>query len=195
MKRILSIALIAAMLMTALVSVTASADNGWLMFVYTENRGSLNVRSSMSTSGNSNVIGKLDFGAAVQVYGFFGSWALINYKNSNAYVMTRYLTYTQPTTPVTPTPAPAPDTSLNDINKEFKTAVKVNQPYVIVSRPSRASGWVNLRWAPSTNAEVISKCSQGKELYVIAELKNWYQVQDPVTGMVGFISRAYVSRK
>ena len=195
MKRFLSIVMIAVILMTALISIPASADNGWLMFVYTENRGSLNVRSSMSTSNN--VIGKLDFGAAVQVYGYFGSWALINYNNSNAYVMTRYLTYTQPTTPVTPTPTPAPaaDTSLDEINKEFKSAVKVSQPYVIVSRPSRASGWVNLRWAPTTKAEVISTCPQGKELYVIAELKNWYQVQDPVSGMVGFISRNYVSKK
>ncbi len=192
-KRICSVSLALMLLMTAIVPLAAAADNGWLMFVYTENRGSLNVRSSMST-GN-NVVGKLDFGTAVQVYSFFGSWALINYKNTNAYVMTRYLTYTQPTTPVTPTPAPASDTSLNDINKEFKTAVKVKVPYIVVSRPARASGWVNLRWAPSTKAEVISTCPQGKELYVIAELKNWYQVQDTVTGMVGFISRSYVSKK
>ena len=121
-KRICSVSLALMLLMTAIVPLAAAADNGWLMFVYTENRGSLNVRSSMST-GN-NVVGKLDFGTAVQVYSFFGSWALINYKNTNAYVMTRYLTYTQPTTPVTPTPAPASDTSLNDINKEFKTALE-----------------------------------------------------------------------
>ena len=32
-----------------------------------------------------------------------------------------------------------------------------------------------------------------KLLTVLAVLSNWYQVQDPSTGMVGFISRKYVS--
>ena len=29
-------------------------------------------------------------------------------------------------------------------------------------------------------------------LTVLAETKNWYQVQDPATGMIGFIMRQYV---
>ena len=194
MKRILAIALIAAVLMITLFSVVTSADNGWIMFVYTENRGTLHVRSSMST-GN-NIIGELNFGEAVHVLNYYSGWALINYNNSNAYVMSRYLVYNQPTAPITPTPTPAPaDNSLNEINSEFKTAMRVYQPYIVVARPSRASGWVNLRWAPSTKAERIITCHQGKELLVLAELRNWYQVQDPETGMVGFISRNYVSRK
>ena len=65
----------------------------------------------------------------------------------------------------------------------------------MISRPSRATGWVNLRWAPSVEAERIATCPQGKELTVLAELSDWYQVQDPVTGMIGFISRQYVSVK
>ena len=81
-----------------------------------------------------------------------------------------------------------------EMNREFRAARKVNA-YTVISRPVRASGWVNLRWAPSLEAEVIATCPQGKELTVIAELRTWYQVQDPVTGMVGFISRSYVSKK
>ena len=81
------------------------------------------------------------------------------------------------------------------MNAEFNTAKKVAAPYTVVARPSRASGWVNLRWAPSTEAERIATCKQGKELTVLAELKNWYQVQDPETGMIGFISNQYVTRK
>ena len=81
------------------------------------------------------------------------------------------------------------------MNAEFASAKKVAVPYTVVARPSRASGWVNLRWAPTTEAERISTCKQGKELTVLAELKNWYQVQDPVTGMIGFISRQYVTKK
>ena len=48
--------------------------------------------------------------------------------------------------------------------------------------------------APSTEAERIATCGQGKELIVLTEMTNWYQVQDPATGMIGFISRQYVSR-
>ena len=97
-----------------------------------------------------------------------------------------------------PTVAPSASTdaakALSDMNKEFNTAQKVS-PYTVVARPSRASGWVNLRWAPTTEAERIATCPQGKELTVLVEMKNWYQVQDPATGMIGFISSQYVVRK
>lgn len=197
MKKLISAGLAVAMFCGVLMAGTAmAADNGYIMFVYTENGGSLHVRSSMNT-GN-NIIGKLDFGTAVHVYNFYSGWAMIDYNNTNAFVMSRYLVQNKPITPGTPTPAPAPspsDTSLADINREFKTATRVYIPYTIVSRPTRASGWVNLRWAPSMKAEVITTCPQGKELTVIAELQNWYQVEDPATGMVGFISRSYVRVK
>ena len=54
--------------------------------------------------------------------------------------------------------------------------------------------------SPSTTpdpseAERIATCPQGKELTVLVEMKNWYQVQDPETGMIGFISNKYVTRK
>ena len=95
-----------------------------------------------------------------------------------------------------PAAAPATDAAkaLSDMNREFTTAKKVS-PYTVTARPSRASGWVNLRWAPSTEAERIATCPQGKELTVLVEMKNWYQVQDPQTGMIGFISNKYVTRK
>ena len=82
------------------------------------------------------------------------------------------------------------------MNDEFRTGKLVANPFTVYARPSRASGWVNLRWAPSTEAERIATCPQGKQLTVIGEIgetRNWYQVQDPQTGMIGFISRQYVS--
>ena len=82
---------------------------------------------------------------------------------------------------------------MNSMNAEFRTAVKV-APFTVIARPSRASGWVNLRWAPTTEAERIATCPQGKELTVLAQTNSWYQVQDPVTGMIGFIMQKFVSR-
>lgn len=189
--------LAAIMLMLGVVISTACADT--VMYVYTEDGKTLNVRSSERVENN--VIGRLPFGAEVIVRATYNGWAEIRYPWVNnalngyqvdyAYVQSRYLVSTKPGT--TPTPAPEPSGStIASMNAEFRSAVKV-VPFTVVARPSRASGWVNLRWAPSLEAERIATCPQGKVLTVMAQLNNWYQVQDPVTGMIGFISRQYVS--
>ena len=53
---------------------------------------------------------------------------------------------------------------------------------------------MNLRKTPSTEAKVLTKCYAGKTLTVLAELNNWLKVQDPATGVIGYISSKYVSR-
>ena len=178
-------------------------------YVKTENGKGLNVRDN---PGGGNVIGSLKYGTRIYTTGFTTpEWALITYKYDKpgygmgeyaAWVSTRYLTRTNPgkyqaspaSSGSTQTPATAADT-LSGINAIFRTAKQVSSPYTVVARPSRASGWVNLRWAPSTDAERIATCPQGKQLTVLTELKGWYQVQDPVTGMIGFISSQYVARQ
>ncbi len=206
-KRLLSLAL-AAMLLTALIPAAAFAAGEGTMYVYTDNGKTLNVRSAPNT-GN-NVIGSLKYGAEVTVVATSSNgwstilWEQVGYYGefSVAYVQSRFLVYYKPApksdTSPSPTAAPSSATDaakvLSQMNVEFASAKKVN-PYTVVSRPSRASGWVNLRWAPTTEAERIATCPQGKELTVLAELKNWYQVQDPATGMIGFISNKYVTRK
>ncbi len=80
------------------------------------------------------------------------------------------------------------------LNAEFRTARQVT-PFSIVVRPTSAKGWVNLRWAPSTEAEVIITRNNGDLLTVIAETQSWYQVQDPYTGVTGFIMKLYTARK
>ncbi len=203
-KRIVSL-LLAAMMMAMLIPSLAVAQNEWTMYVYTDNGGTLNVRRDPST-GN-NVIGALKYGEAVSVRMTLASgWTCIDWAAGDgfvAYVQSRFLVPYKPSPKTNPTPKPADKGSsattdaakvLSSMNAEFKTAKKVS-PYTVVSRPSRASGWVNLRWAPTTEAERIATCPQGKELTVLAELKNWYQVQDPATGMIGFVSRNYMTRK
>ena len=195
-KKLLSLALLMSLAL-ALLAPAALADT--TMYVYTENRGSLNVRSSEGV-GN-NVVGKLAYGTKVTVVTIYNGWAMIYYPYGDpdgyyanyAYVQSRYLVKTMPGTP---TPAPSgggsSGTTIAQLNAQFRTGVKV-APYTVISRPSRASGWVNLRWAPSTDAERIATCPQGKELLVLAELRDWYQVQDPATGMIGFINRQFVT--
>ena len=206
-KRLLSLALVAIMAAMLLPAVVASADE-WTMYVFTDNGHTLNVRRDPMTGDN--IIGQLKYGEAVSVrMTSANGWATIDWAAGDgyvAYVQSRYLSPYKPapiaqaTQKPSSTPKPADKAAsdaaktLSDMNAEFKSAVKVS-PYTVISRPSRASGWVNLRWAPTLEAERIATCPQGKELTVLAELKNWYQVQDPETGMIGFISRKFVSRK
>ena len=211
MKKLISLALVAVM-MTALLPALAAEYYVGAMYVYTDNGKTLTVRSTPSTGDN--VIGRLKYGAEVTVVQMLDNgWAQILWEqNANgefgtAYVQRRFLVNhqptSQPTQPVQPAnPASGSTDAVTDyakvftaMNAEFRSARKVAAPYTVVARPSRASGWVNLRWAPATEAERIATCKQGKELTVLAELKNWYQVQDPETGMIGFISRKYVTKK
>lgn len=213
MKRLISLALIAAMT-AMLIPALAVADSYYgTQWVYTDNGKSLNVRSAPKT-GN-NIIGSLAYAAEVTVVKMYDNgWAQILWEQNQygefgvAYVQRRFLVNHKPTskpTPVQPSATTAPASGgsadstnytkvFSDMNSEFRSAKKVSA-YTVVARPSRASGWVNLRWAPSTEAERIATCKQGKELTVLAELKNWYQVKDPATGMIGFISRQYVTKK
>ena len=209
-KRLISLALIAVMMAMFLPALAAADSYYGTQWVYTDNGGSLNVRRT-PTAGN-NIIGTLKYGAEVTVIQMYDNgWAQILWEQNEygefgaAYVQRRFLVNHKPSSrPVQPTAAPASGTAsdstdyakaFSTMNAEFSSAKKVAVPYTVVARPSRASGWVNLRWAPSTETERIATCKQGKELTVLAELRNWYQVQDPETGMIGFISRQYVTKK
>ena len=206
-KRLISLALIAVMAAMFLPALAVAEDK--TMYVYTDNGKSLNVRSAPNTGDN--IIGSLKYAERVDVISISNGWAKIWWEQSYygefgyAYVQSRFLLNYKPAAhSVQPTAAPASGSTasatdyakaFSSMNAEFNTAKKVAAPYTVVARPSRASGWVNLRWAPSTEAERIATCKQGKELTVLAELKNWYQVQDPETGLIGFISRQYVTKK
>ncbi|MBR4712014.1 MAG: SH3 domain-containing protein [Clostridia bacterium] len=201
-KRTIALILVLSSLLGVCLPLAASADDGSRMYVYTDNGKTLNVRRDPSTSAD--VIGKLAFGEAVSVrLTMANGWAVIDWAAGDgfvAYVQSRFLVTWKPSgtpapaAPASGTPAASDSRSiLNEMNAEFRAGRRVAVPYVVVARPSRASGWVNLRWAPSLEAERIATCPQGKELIVQAELKTWYQVQDPVTGMIGFISKKYVT--
>ena len=196
-KKILSLALAVMLAASLMPAFSMAASSSWTMYVYTDNGKTLNVRSDPAT-GN-NVIGRLNYGAAVSVRMTMASgWACIDYPSGMggvAYVQSRFLVSSRPGSGSGSGSGSSVDTSqaIVAMNAEFRSARKVS-PYTIIARPSRASGWVNLRWAPSMSTEVITTCRQGKELTVLAELNNWYQVEDPATGLIGFISRQYVSR-
>lgn len=190
------LALICALVLCAILLPSALADGSDFFgpttaFVVTANKGSLNVRREMSTS--SEIITTANYGQEVEVLGTYanGTWTEISFRKEgglvNGYVMSRYLSFNRPTSAPKATATPAPSvTTLN-----FSSFKQV-EPYAVYANPERVSGWVNLRWAPSTACEVIERCPLYYQLVIIAQSSTWAQAYDPQTGVVGFISRKYV---
>lgn len=201
-KRILSlisaVILLLAVVCTAAVAEEETAEEAGTYYVYTENGKGLNVRS---TPGGT-VVGSLKNGSSVRVDAFVDdNWALITYHYDNpgfgvgdyaAYINRRYLTKTKSTQRKANTDH-AVATTLDEINSEFRSARKV-EPYKVQVRPTRVSGWVNMRWAPSKSSELMATYKANSTLTVIKELTNWVQVEDPDTGDVGFINRVFIAQ-
>ena len=194
MKKVISLVL-ATMLLVLLVSAAVAESQGTVMYVKTGDGLSLRVRSSMSTKNTSNVIGSLKYGEKVVIYGRRDGWAMIDYGNRTAYVMYRFLVKYKPE-PFDPSKKETSGdtrsyTTAAQLNTLLATAKAVT-PYTVVVRPTRASGWVYLRWFPSRASREVATYNGYRELTVIAELKDWYQVSDPATGAVGFVYKSYI---
>lgn len=210
MKKTVSI-LLAVILLLSLAG-GALAEGGIIgglpatMFVYTENGKTLNVRSEPHTGDN--VIGHLKYGAEVTVLEFEGNWACIQMGaagHSVGYVQSRFLQWykpgpkptAKPTAKPTPRPTAAPtvdpekEREQEQLIAELNSLVEINQIQLQV-QATRASGWVNMRAAPSRITTRIEACADGTVLTATGETTNWYRVTDPATGSSGYVSKKYV---
>ena len=160
-------------------------------YVKTGNGKGLNVRDNP----NGKVVGSLKYGTRVYVDAFSDSeWALITYRYDNGHGKNDYAAYVSTRFLVRSNPGKFQGSSSSSAANTVKRTEKAVSPYTIVSRPSRAAGWVNLRSTPSTEAKVLTRCYAGKSLTVVAELNGWFKVVDPANGAIGYISSKYVSR-
>ena len=208
LKRTLSILCILALMLTGLVPAAMAAGNGemsdeapagsGMWYVYTENGKGLNVRR---TPGG-DVVGSLKYGSHIYVDAFINeNWALITYRYNNpgygmgdwaAFVNRRFLTRKKPAPRGSAaTAAPAAASPMEELNAEYRSAVKVDS-YKVTVRPARVTGWAVLRWGPSDSTELLATYKANAQLLVLKETDHWLQVQDPDTGDVGFINRDYV---
>ena len=117
--------------------------------------------------------------------------------SDTAYVLTKFLVKSHPGK-YNPSENPGSGSSTStglqsSIVNEFNAA-KFVTPYNVTTYHKRASGMINMRWAPNEKAKLINSYPAGETLIVLAELKNWYQVQDPETGWVGFIRSDFLMR-
>lgn len=192
LKRILTM-LVAAMLAVTLFPTLASATE--TMYVYTQNGKNLNMRYEPNTDGE--IFTTVPFGRSLTVLYHLGNgWSAVSWDDNIYYVQTRFLVYTKPTKKPESEQKKAGDasTTVAELNKIFKTYKLTETPFSITVRPTRASGWVNMRFAPTKEAELMGTFRDGDQLLVIAELQDWYQVENPDTGAVGYISSKFVAK-
>ena len=112
------------------------------------NTDGLNVRKGPSTSYES--IGKIDKGTSVEVISESDGWSKINYKNTTAYVATRYLD--------------KKSTKPEDTTQQYKEIKVVN------------TDGLNVRKGPSTSYESIGKIDKGTSVEVISESDGWSKI-------------------
>ena len=167
------------------------------MYVYTSNGKSLNLRDAPSMYGN--VMTTIPYGAAVRVNDSFDdTWYSVSYGAYTGYSMARYLvtSYTPYVTycpTVTPTPTPTSATTStgtfpNEIFADFESAY-----YQVLVRPSNPAGYVNMRWAPTLQADIQTRYYANEVLTVVSENSVWCQVMDEEDHVIGFMMRQFLT--
>lgn len=184
MKRSLIALLVLILLLTAVCS--AAPAEGKIMYVKTANGGMLNMRTSPE-SGN-NIITRIPYAGTVTVISEYDkNWSVIEYTGiaNPGYVQTQFLTDKKPDSYTGET------LQNGQVYKTF-TGMTMDRWYAAKVQTFKGSKEVSLRWSPTSNGTVMRKIPVDQTVTVIAEGKDWYQVLDESTGMVGFMPSKYL---
>lgn len=216
-KQVIAFLLAAVLLLAALPAVLAEEEEGpegqpmtieemmglnpdeWpkTMYVYTENKGKLNVRSEPRTGDN--VIEQLEYGTEVIVESpviIDPEWSCIRNSKAQggvAYVMTRYLVNSRPGDTDKVLAEKERKANLEELNRQTASFRPLETPLLIVVRATRTSGWINFRVGPGVAADRIASLPDGRELKAIGETDKWYQAIESESGKTGYISKSYVT--
>lgn len=79
---------------------------------------------------------------------------------------------------------------IEEIIAQFNEAKSVD-PYQVETHPTRVSGWVSMRWVPSTSSPIVATYPARTVLLVRKELPDWLMVENEQTGDIGYIGKAY----
>ena len=187
-KRILSMIAVIILLATMCVAFVTTASADYVVYSACRNGKPLNERAGPGKEYP--VVGKFPYGTEIWVIGETSpGWLQLN--DGNTFVQAALTSATKPGPYVPPSPQPTkkPSESLDSV---YATA-KVVDPYIVTLKATkRSNGVANVRWAPSKKSKLLAAYPEGTQVRVIAELKNWYQVEDLITGAVGYVNTAYV---
>ena len=187
-KRLLSLIAVIVLLATMCVAFVTTASADYVVYSKCPNGKPLNERAGPGKEYA--VVGKFPYGSEIWVIGETSpGWLQLNDGSTFVQAALTSRTYPGPYVPPSPQPTKKPSESLDSV---YATA-KVVDPYIVTLKATkRSNGVANVRWAPSKKAKLLAAYPEGTQVRVIAELKNWYQVEDLVTGAVGYVNTAYV---
>ena len=199
LKKIIAVLLVLMSALTLCAGALAEEYETKTMYVYTENGGSLNVRSEPRVK-EGNVIGTLQFGDKVTVILVpmaAADWVAIKYSKGEegvAFVMTRFLTATKPQKKSQDQSSDKERlNNLEELNRQLGTYKSLDTSLILTVHTTRTSGWITFRVGPGIAADRIASFPDGYELTAIGETKDWYEAIDPGSGRVGYIHRNFVN--
>ena len=192
MRRLFALLLILTMLLTMFAFVP-SAFASYTVYSHCGNGKALNVREGPGK--DYWIMDRIPYGNPIEVDGETDpGWLHVT---SGGYVQASLTSRTYPG-PYVPSPTPTTKPSTNtetDYNSLFASARFVTPYTVRLTATQNSKGVANVRWAPSKKATLQKAYPSGSQVRVLAELGTaWYQVMDPLTEMVGFVNKAYISR-
>ena len=149
-KRFVSIILAAALLLSAIPVLSLAQTVNLLqslkpedwpvtMWVYTENKGKLNVRQE--PKAGSKVLEQVEYGSELIVMGLVANdtnWAIVQHKKGNngiGYVMTRYLANHRPSDTDQVARENEKKKNQEELERQQKSFRTVTEPFMIASRP------------------------------------------------------------
>lgn len=163
----------------------AQADVG-TYYVKTANKGYLNLREAPST--NAHVLGHLNYGTAMSVVLFNNGWAYVKVNNQYGWVLASNISTVNPNGGSGGGGSGYDNKTLKNDMFEGFTPVS----YEVIVNPTRRTGYVNLRWAPSTSAKPMDIRYYGYPLRVLQDNGVWCQVYDEQAGISAFVMKEYL---
>ena len=161
--------------------VVPSADSPFATITATVSTpsGSLNLRNGPSSSAK--VLSTIPYGDMMIVVSRGSAWCAVIYNGTAGYVMTRYLTFgTAQTQPAVATATPKPTASPQPM-------FPANTQAMVTT----ASGSLNLRESPDSQARVLAALPYGTWVTVMARGTVWCQVR--YNNMIGYVMTQFLS--
>ncbi len=185
-KRIVALVSIV-VLLVSIFAFMVPANAYYCVYSHCKNGKALNVRKAPTK--NSAILYKIPYGDEIWVVG----------KAKNGFLKLNDGGYVQASLTCSYKPGRYKASTTKTTTKKKSTlettiaSAKIVTPYMITLKATaRSKGVANVRWQPIKSAKLMKSYAPGTQLKVLAEMKNWYQVQDPVTQAVGYVNVAYV---
>lgn len=171
-------------------------------YVQTES-GSLNLREQPGSAYR--VLRTIPRGSAVTVLSYGDPWCQVTYAGTEGYVMTSFLRFdTQPTLPQEPetdegqeeTDAPETDGANGETSQPATPTPpppqeQPDESTAVAAWVNTASGGLNLRYSPSSSAQIIGTIPRLAEVKLLVEGNEWSYVG--YNGQYGYVMTSYLT--